>query len=493
MFFVSYVAAELRRRKGRTILTALGLGVGVALVVAVSALSRGLDRAQDEVLRPLTGLGTDVSVTRPIKLSGSDFRDLSPAERTQLEKENGPQRVGLRNRGKPGTRFSDDNFVSTSQLSFPQSEVAKIAQLDGVTAVAGGLTLTNLHVSGVVPKTQPSGPQVFGGPGGAGNQAAGPRNIDFDARTVSGVDPSRQSLAPISQSSVQKGSWFSAGNAREVILNVSYARRKSLGLGDSLTIKGKRFTVVGIAKPPLGGDSADVYFKLAQLQELAARTGRINTLHVRATSAGVVGRVTREIEATFVGAQVTTAKQLADRIGGSLSDAKSLSSKLGAALEVVGLAAAVLIACLLSLSSVAKRVRELGTLRALGWRQRLVVRQVAGESLAQGALGGVVGALLGVGAAALIAAIGPTLTATVANAAAPAGPGGPGPRGAVALFGQGSIATPGSKTVSLDAPVDVRLIVIAIALALLGGLIAGTAGGLRAARLRPADALRHID
>ena len=43
------------------------------------------------------------------------------------------------------------------------------------------------------------------------------------------------------------------------------------------------------------------------------------------------------------------------------------------------------------------------------------------------------------------------------------------------------------------APVDVGLIALAIGLALLGGLIAGSAGGLRASRLRPADALRHID
>jgi ABC-type lipoprotein release transport system permease subunit len=64
MFSLTYVWAEIRRRKGRTILTALGLGVGVALVVTVSALSSGLDKAQDEVLEPLTGVGTNMSVTR---------------------------------------------------------------------------------------------------------------------------------------------------------------------------------------------------------------------------------------------------------------------------------------------------------------------------------------------------------------------------------------------------------------------------------------------
>jgi ABC-type antimicrobial peptide transport system permease subunit len=59
-------------------------------------------------------------------------------------------------------------------------------------------------------------------------------------------------------------------------------------------------------------------------------------------------------------------------------------------------------------------------------------------------------------------------------------------------FGQGSVAS-GSTTVDLSAPVSVSLLALALALALLGGLAAGAVGGLRAARLRPADALRHID
>ncbi len=41
MFYITYVMAELRRRLGRTILTALGLGIGVGLVVTVTALSNG--------------------------------------------------------------------------------------------------------------------------------------------------------------------------------------------------------------------------------------------------------------------------------------------------------------------------------------------------------------------------------------------------------------------------------------------------------------------
>src|SRR5438128_10984567 len=141
--------SELRRRRGRTFLTALGLAVGIGLVVTVSALSTGLDRAQAKVLKPLTGVGTDMSVSRPISISSSSsgggagaFPRLSAKERKQLEQENGPARFGLRNLGKPGTHFSRDDFVATSQLSFPASRVASVRKLSGVDEAAGSLTLT---------------------------------------------------------------------------------------------------------------------------------------------------------------------------------------------------------------------------------------------------------------------------------------------------------------------------------------------------------------
>jgi ABC-type antimicrobial peptide transport system permease subunit len=152
---------------------------------------------------------------------------------------------------------------------------------------------------------------------------------------------------------------------------------------------------------------------------------------------------------------------------------------------VVGLLSAFLIASLLTLSSVTKRIRELGTLKALGWSQRLVVRQVTGESLLQGLLGGALGVVLGIGGALLVGALAPSLEATVASAAAQ------GPRFA-GPFGQGAVDA-ASTEVALDAPVSATLILGAVGLALLGGLVAGAVGSLRASRLRPADALRHID
>lgn len=486
MFYVTYILAELRRRSGRTILTALGLGIGVGLVVAVNALSSGLDRAQAAVLEPLAGVGTDMTVSRPIDFSPSQdggFPQLSDDERRQLQEENGGARLGLRGLGDPGEQFSTDNFVSTAQLSFSATAVAEIAEIDGVSSAAGGLTLNSVHVEGTVPEEQ-AAPRVF--PGGSPDEAGPPENIDISSVTVSGVDQRNAELGAITSGQITSGRYFGASDAREAVLNESYASRENLEAGDTVTLGNTKFTVVGIAETPLGGQSSDVYLKLAQLQKLADRVGRVNTVYVRAASADQVGAISSRIERRVDGASVTTAEDLAERVSGTLVDAKNLAGSLGAVLSIVSLLAAFLIASLLTLSSVTKRIRELGTLKALGWSQRLVVRQVTGESLVQGLLGGAVGVVIGIAGAALITAFAPSLEATVGSGLAEGGPRFAGP------FGQGALE--GSSTdVALTAPVSAGLIVAAVGLALLGGLVAGAVGGLRAARLRPADALRHID
>ena len=63
VFYLRYLRNELVRRRARTIVTLLGLGLGVALVIVISSLSNGLDQAQAKTLDPLAGIGTDLTVT----------------------------------------------------------------------------------------------------------------------------------------------------------------------------------------------------------------------------------------------------------------------------------------------------------------------------------------------------------------------------------------------------------------------------------------------
>jgi ABC-type lipoprotein release transport system permease subunit len=564
VFYVRYLRNELLRRRTRTIVTLIGLGLGVALVIAISSLSNGLDRAQKKTLNPLAGIGTDLTVTLQPQQNqggggpgggGGGSRDLIQANQSVI--------TDLSKLGKPGTHFVHDFFLPGTQLTFQQTAAKQIAAINGVAQVTQGLTLLAEHQEGVVPKIVAklkTGGQTFqirrnlprptaaqaaamqaciaklqaknggsnnggsnngGGNGGFGGGGGGfggggfdrgafskclpaslrqfrtnfttptqtlqqvlnppQTNISTTAYTIGGVDQTNPTMGVVTQSQVTKGRFLAAAGGREALVSGAYAAKHNLKVGSKLDLNGTMFTVVGIVSPPLGGQSADVYLPLKQLQTLASEKGLANVVLVRAANSASVGQVQKAIEAALPQAQVASSKDVADQISGSLVDAKNLSNNLGLVLSIVAAVAAFLLAALLALSSVGKRIRELGTLKALGWTQRMVVRQIAGESLAQGILGGVLGIGLGVLAALAVDAFGPTLTASSSSSSG-------------TLFGVsvGAARTATSK-VSLDAPIGFTIILLGFGLALLGGLVAGAAGALRAARLRPADALRQVD
>jgi ABC-type antimicrobial peptide transport system permease subunit len=565
VFYVRYLRNELLRRRTRTIVTLIGLGLGVALVIAISSLSNGLDRAQKKTLNPLAGIGTDLTVTLAPQQNqggggfsgpggrGGASRDLIQANQSVI--------TDLSKLGKPGTHFVHDFFLPGTQLTFKQTDTKQISSIAGVGEVTQGLTLLAQHQEGIVPKIvatlktqaktitqvrkipQPTAAEFaamqacfaklggstqggnnnnggggFGGGGGGFGGGGGARpdrgafakclparlqklratftspsqtlrqvlnppqtNITTTAYTIGGVDQTNPTMGIVTTAQVTKGRYLATAGGREALISQTYAAKHSLKVGSTLDLNGTKFTVVGLVAPPLGGQSADVYLPLRQLQTLANQAGLANVVLVRASSSSNVANVQKAIETALPQAQVASSKQVAAQISGSLVDASNLSKNLGFALSVIAAVAAFLLAALLALSSVGKRTRELGTLKALGWTQRMVVRQIAGESLAQGVLGGIFGIVVGLLIIAAVNAFGPTLSASSTT-------------GDSSLLGLGvSTARTATSSVSLSAPVGVTVLATGFGLALLGGLVAGTAGAMRAARLRPADALRQVD
>jgi putative ABC transport system permease protein len=566
VFYLRYLRSELLRRRARTILTVLGLALGVGLVIAISGLSRGLDHAQKTALDPLSTIGTDLTVTRAPQTNSGGFGPGGGGGFGDLIQANSSVITDLSKLGKPGAHFVHDFFLPGTQLTFPASQGATVKSLPGVAAVSQGLLLVAEHQEGTVPKivakiktggqtfdirrriTPPTAaeqaqiqaclvkngvtniaPQQQGGGGnggggfGNGNQQRGgggrgffggalakclparmrqfrtsfttpqqtlkqvldppQTNIKTTPYTIGGVDQTQPDIGLVTPAQVIKGAYFGAAGGREALVAASYASREKLKVGSTLTLNGVAFHVVGLVSPPLGGQTADVYLPLTRLQSLAHQKGLANIVLVRADKSSSVASVKKEIAQKLGGAQVASASQVADKITGSLVDASNLSHNLGVVLEIIVAAAAFLLAALLTLSSVGKRVRELGTLKAIGWTQRLVVRQVVGESVAQGIAGGVLGIGVGVAAALLFDAFGPKLSASSTSGGS-----------ANDFLGLGSATVRSASTdISLHAPLSVGLLLLGLVLAIAGGLIAGAAGGLRTARLRPADALRRVE
>lgn len=493
MFTWVYAVSELTRRRGRAVATALGLAVGVGLVAAVGALSAGLSDAQEEVLAPLKSIGTDISVSRPLEVEGGQFQpgqgggDLTEAERAQLEEENGAARLDFGDLGDPGEEFSLDTFGAFGQLSFPESEAATVADVEGVAQVAPSLTLTWIHVEGTVPEQTADPAQ--GGPGGAAVPRIG-GGAGFEPKTIAGIDRSAADLAIVTPEQIAQGAWFADGAAgrTQIVVSDAYATSEDVAVGDEITLDERTFTVVGIASAPLGGESADLYVDLGVLQAMSDRDGRINGLRVRAEEGADVDAVAAGIEEAFPGSQATTASELAGSVKGSLSNAKDLVDSLGTGLAVVALVASVALASLLMLGAVARRTRELGTLKAIGWPGSLLVRQISAEALIVGLAGGVVGILFGALASLVIGALGITLEASAESAGGGIfGAGGPpGAPGA-------EQAAEATREITLSAPLDPALIGLAVVLAIAGALIAGAVAAGRIARLRPAAALRNVE
>ncbi|HMC09535.1 MAG TPA: ABC transporter permease, partial [Actinomycetota bacterium] len=319
-------------------------------------------------------------------------------------------------------------------------------------------------------------------------QAVNPPSTDINTTsyTAAGIDPANPGAGLVTTAQLVSGRWIAAAAPTEVLLNQSYANQHSLAVGAQLPINGTSYTVVGLVKPTLSGSIADVYFPLGTLQGLAGKTGRITQILVKVKSASSVNAVADEIQNRLPGATVITTQSLANQVTGSLKDAKRLTDSLGGVLGVIVVASAFVIAMLLTLSSIGKRVREIGTLRAIGWSRGRVVRQILAETVGIGLVAGILGIALGFAASAAVSAFSPTLQATTQGVATFGG------SSLAGLFRQSTSVASTSTTIHLTAPVQALTLAVGVGLAVLGGLIAGGVGAARAARLSPAEALRNL-
>ncbi len=480
MFFVTYLRRELRRRMRQAVFIALGLALGVGLVITVGAASAGVKKAESGVLAALYGVGTDVTVTGaapgPPSRGGTSANGQDNQNNYGLQEgPNGQTEICTSNGKCTSAAGKTLDQLMASQQGISQSKVAEAARLPGVTAAAGGITLTDNTTT-------------FGH-----SSNSLPQSSSF---TIDGVDTGKTSLGPLSSASLTSGHSFTAADtdAAVAVVDSGYATSKNLRAGSVLPIDGVNFTVIGIVRQAQASTPPDVYVPLARAQAMSLYAGSLNddvtAIYLAAASAADIPAVSHEVSRLLPGSTVTTQASLASEVTGSMASAARLANALGRWLAVLVLIAAFAVACLLTMAAVARRAAEFGTLKAIGWRTRRIVAQVLGESVAMGIAGAAAGTGLGFAGAAIIAAVAPKLSATVGGIT---GPQASLPAGAhAATLVGGAAAQTHTVSVPLHPSVSPGVIVLAVILAVAGGLLAGIFGSWRIARLRPADALSRV-
>lgn len=523
--FWTYLFRELSNRRKQTAIIATGLALAIALVIIVNSVAGGVKAAQSTVLQSVYGVGTDITISQADTPSSTGGRPSFSFG------SGGGTSSGSAGSGSSTTLNQSRVAVARGTASFASSTLATVQKTSGVKAAAATLSLEETNFSGSVTQrpTQSSGgsstsggtPRTGTGTGtGTGTEGGGVTgggfgggNFSFDSTTIEGVDVTADAVGPISSVSLSSGRTFTAADTGKdvVVLDRSYAKTNSKKVGDTVTIGSTKFQVIGLVASTSSSSAtaSNMYIPLDTAQKISGLTGKVTNIYVTAESSNDVSSLKTTLEKALPKATVSTEADLASSVSGSLSTASGLVSSLGTWLSVIVLAAAFLIAILFTVSGVTRRTREFGTLKAIGWSNGRIVRQVAGESLVQGLIGGVVGVAVGLIGVLVINIVGPTLSggATTTNAfgsgfgqAGGAGAAGGTSGGTssgtgaaasgVARFGQA--AAKATTSVTLHAPIAVEIIVIAVVLAIVGGLLAGAIGGWRASLLRPAEALRSV-
>ncbi|KGJ79702.1 membrane protein [Cryobacterium roopkundense] len=491
--FITYLRRELAGRRKQTAIVASGMALAIALVIIVNSVSSGVQVAQASVLHTVYGVGTDITVSQE---AAAPVDGEAPT--------GGPQRFDFGQ--DDGTTTDGTTSVSQSRLeaergtvTFDAAALETVSEVDNVSAAAATLSLSNTSFDGALPDMASTGTAgtapgagvapPSGGPDGAGGSA-----FSVDSFSVLGLDPADDAVGPLSAVSLTDGRSMATTDAGTTVavLDSGYATTADLAVGGTVSIASTDFEIVGLvtAATADAATAAHVYIPLDVAQSLSGLTGQLSDIYVQAASSTDIAQVQADVEAALPDATVKTQADLASSVSGSLSSAGDLVKDLGLWLSLLVLGAAFLIAILFTISGVTRRTREFGTLKAIGWSNGRIVRQVAGESLVQGLIGGAAGIAIGLLGILVINLVAPTLTAgaVVTEAAGPGGGfGGPGGGG----FGQAATAA-ATSDIALTAPVTASVILIAVGLSVLGGLLAGVIGGWRASRLRPAEALRSI-
>lgn len=178
---------------------------------------------------------------------------------------------------------------------------------------------------------------------------------------------------------------------REILIGVKSAQSLGKKVGETLEVLGHSYRVAGIYET---GDITEDYggvIALHEAQELLGKPAQVGYLAVQVRDSAEIEQVRDRLEREFPGLAVTKSADFAENL-------PDVQFSRGATIGLTLLTAMVAIVGLMNtmLMSVFERTRQIGMLRAVGWRSLRVWRMILSESFALTLVGGVVGVVLSI-------------------------------------------------------------------------------------------------
>lgn len=406
----------LTNSKLRSWLTIIGIVIGIGAVIAIMAISEGAQQSLDD---SLNSLGADIVTVSSGFSRAGDF-----------------------------TRHPGENSASSSSSDDTENLTSRdITVLKGIENVAS-----------VMGKVSSKGTIVYEGKS-TESTVTGIQLGYWDDFIITDLDTGR---------ALQKG------DINSVVIGYKLANEvfDGIELNRQITIEGKQFKVVGILE-----DGNDVYMPIDRARDVFDDIGEseFDSISVKLEdvdlsddtmdliteklmmSRGILKEKEKDFSITSMAAMQESMSEMMSTITLFLGAIAAISLLVGA----VGISNTMF-------TSVLEKTNEIGIMKAIGAKNKDIMKIFLFNSGMIGFVGGVGGVILGWVVAIVVTGYTSTSTATG---------GGPG-RGLTGLFSSGAV-------------VSWELIVGAFVFSIMIGMIAGAIPAYRASRLRPVDALRY--
>ncbi|RPJ00852.1 MAG: FtsX-like permease family protein, partial [Deltaproteobacteria bacterium] len=262
----------------------------------------------------------------------------------------------------------------------------------------------------------------------------------------------------------------------EVVIEKHYAKFQHKKIGDTLDINGRPFNVVGLLEIREGSQiaSANLYLSLQDAQSLHdGRSDGVNIVYLRLKNPSLLGQVKTGIARQLNGVSVSSSDSSLELMGG----VSKISDQFSFITSIIALGGAIFLIIKAMLSNLVERSREIGILKAVGWTERDVQKQLMGEVFLQSLLGGVFGILMGYFFSYLLGFLSiPVSTPWELNL--------------LPAFAKDTAGA--AKTVRLPVSISFGLTMVSLALSLAAAGMASYFMGKRTSRMKPAEILRQL-
>ena len=319
MSFISLIFKNPFRNKSRALLAIIGIGIGIATIVALGSITAGLTTALDDTL----------------SVGGADFSILSKESDAT---------------GTPyGTATLDEEWLN------------KIENISGVKSVEG------VYIGMVPIANQPYAMLI-------------------------GIDPNNDFNVSSMKIKIKEGRTIK-DNSNELLIGVLALEDLDKNMGDKITIKDQEFTIVGVYESGDPGQDSGLLTSIKDVQKVVDDPGKISIIYVHVESGADVNTITDKIDNTY-GDNLTTVTSITDieMVAESLDMVNAAS--LGISLLAIVIGGIGIINTMIM--SVYERTREIGVLKAVGWKGRRILGMILGESLVLTITAGIIGSLVGI-------------------------------------------------------------------------------------------------